>query len=93
LNVRFIFFQTFHSLNIEKITLVKQFIDSYPSALNNSQKTDIKKSFIELAQMFEEKGIIEINYKIISGSQFYPVDKLTIQNISEGFIIHGTFSI
>jgi len=75
-------------MDIEKIVRVNQFIDSYLSTLTNSQQTKIKQSFFELVQLLEENNRIESKYKIIRNGQFYSVDKLTIKNISEGFVIY-----
>jgi hypothetical protein len=74
--------------HIEKTILVTQFLENYPSVLNNSQKTKIKQYFIELVQILKENNLIESNYKIIYKGKFYPVDQLTIKNISEGFMIY-----
>lgn len=80
-------------MEVEKIVLVNQFFDSYPSALNNSQKIKMKQSFLELVKMLQEKDLIEPTYKVISGGQFYSTDELIIKNISEGFVIYETLVI
>jgi hypothetical protein len=92
-DVRFALFQTFCSIHIEKVVLVKQFIDSYPSALNNSQKTKIKEYFIEGVKILQENRLIEPNYKVISNGQLYEPEELTLKNISEGFVICEKLSI
>lgn len=43
--------------------------------------------------MFEERELIDSNYKIISNGKFYATDQLTSSNISEGFIIYENISI
>lgn len=87
-NVRFELFKIFNSIEIEKIIMVNQFLDTYPSVLNNSRKKNIKQFFLQSVQLLEENNLIESKYKIIRNGQFYSVDKLTIQNISEGFVIY-----
>jgi hypothetical protein len=87
-NVRFELFKAYNSIEIEKTIMINEFIDGYPSVLNNSRKTNIKQSFIELVQILKENNLIEANYKIIRNGQFYSTDKLTIHNISEGFVIY-----
>jgi hypothetical protein len=47
LEVRFKLFQVFTSGSIEKEIFVQEFFKSYPSVLNNQQKTKIKKHFID----------------------------------------------
>tara|TARA_Y100000389_G_C17099441_1_gene335171 strand:+ start:160 stop:369 length:210 start_codon:yes stop_codon:yes gene_type:complete len=63
---------------------IKNFFNSYPSTLNNQQKTKIKKSFIDVIKVLEEHQLIESKYKIISKGQFLDASELTTQNISEG---------
>lgn len=92
-DVRFTVFQAFNSVNIEKRIFIKQFINSYPSSLNNSQKTNIKKFFLELVMILKESDLIQSNYKILSNGKFQDVDELTLKNISEGFIIYEKLSI
>jgi hypothetical protein len=72
---------------------VKQFIDCYPSALNNSQKTKIKEYFIEGVKILQQNHLIEPNYKVISNGQLYEPEELTLKNISEGFVICEKLSI
>lgn len=91
-DVRFRIFQLFNSINVEKIILVREFIDNYPSALNNSQKTKIKGFFIEVIEILIEKNIVQPKYKIIRDDKFYEIEKLTIKNISEGFVIYEELS-
>lgn len=91
--VQFKFIIVFTFVDIEKIFYIKDFLESYKSTLSNKQKTEIKKYFIELVKVFEEKQLISSNYKIISGGKVYKVDKLTPANISEGFIIYEKISI
>jgi hypothetical protein len=51
-----------------------------------------KKSFIRLIKILEEYDLINSNYKIISNDMFYYTEKLTTNNISEGFIIYEKLS-
>jgi hypothetical protein len=73
--------------------MVNDFMDAYPSVLNNSRKTNIKQFFLESVQLLEENNLIESKDKIIHKGQFYYVDKLTIYNISEGFGIYENLII
>ena len=63
--VQFHFIQVFSSIDLEKTYFIKDFFQNYPSALNNQQKTKIKKYFIRLIQMFERYELIAPDYKII----------------------------
>ena len=56
-------------MNLEKVFLIRKFLDSYPAVISNQRKHNIKKYFIQLVKELEN-------------------NKLTIQNISEGFIIY-----
>ena len=91
--VRFKFVQVFTSESIEKEISVQEFFKSYPSVLNNQQKTKIKKYFIELVKVLEEYDFIESKYKIISNGSFHDAQELTIRNIHKGFIIYKKLSI
>lgn len=91
--VQFKVIQVFSSVNIEKIFSIKDFLQNYPSTLNNQQKTKIKKYFIQLVGCLKEHDLIESNYKIISGGKPYHTDQLTPKNIFEGFIIYEKLSI
>ena len=93
LEVRFKLFQVFTSGSIEKEIGVQEFFKSYPSVLNNQQKTKIKKHFIELVKVLEEYDFIESKYKIISNGSFHDAQELTIRNIHEGFVIYEKLSI
>ena len=93
LEVRFKLFQVFTSGSIEKEIFIQEFFKSYPSFLNNQQKTKIKKHFIELVKLLEEYDFIESKYKIISNGSFYDAQELTIRNIHEGFVIYEKLSI
>ena len=90
--VQFQVIQVFSSVDVEKTFSIKDFFQNYPSTLNNQQKTKIKKYFIQLIQIFEEHGLVDSNYKIISHGKVYDTDKLTSTNISEGFIVHEKLS-
>ena len=91
--VQFKVIQVFSSMDIKKTFSIKDFFQNYPSTLNNKQKTKIKKYFIQLIKMFEEYGSVDSNYKIISDDKIYGTDQLTLNNISEGFIVHEKLSI
>jgi hypothetical protein len=53
----------------------------------------IEKDFIQLIQLFEEYGLIESTYKVVSPKTLYQTNKLTSQNISKGFIVYERLSI
>jgi len=43
--------------------------------------------------LLQDYGLIESDFKVISMSKIYSVDRLTSENISEGFIIYEKLSI
>lgn len=79
--------KVFHSVDITKIFLIQQFLDSY-STVSNQRINKIKKNFIELVEILQEYDLIESNYKIISNGSFLDTNELNISNISEGFVIY-----
>jgi hypothetical protein len=83
----------FISVSLEKEIYLEDFFKSYPSVLNNQQKTNIKKSLIELVKLFEKYHLIESRYKILSNGSFHDIQELTTRNISEGFLIYEKLSI
>ena len=91
--VRVKFLQIFSSINIEKEVFIKELFKSYPSTLNNQQKTRIKKSFIGLVKLLEQHDLIEPKYKILSDGNLYDTQELTSRNISEGFVIYEKLTI
>jgi hypothetical protein len=93
LEVRFKLFQVFSSVSIEKEIFVQEFFKSYPSVLDNKQKTKVKKCFIELVKILEEYDLIESKYKTISKGILHHTQELTPRNISEGFVIYEKLSI
>jgi hypothetical protein len=72
--VQFKVIQVFSSVDIEKIFSIKDFLQNYPSTLNNQQKTKIKKYFIQLVGRLKEHDLIESKYKIIYGGKTYHTD-------------------
>ena len=54
LKVRFKFIQVFSSVNIEKVFLIHEFLNSYSSVISNQRKNNIKKDFIQLVHLFKE---------------------------------------
>jgi hypothetical protein len=64
LEVRFKLFQVFTSGSIEKEIFVQEFFKSYPSVLNNQQKTKIKNHFIELVKVLEECDLIKSKLRL-----------------------------
>jgi hypothetical protein len=93
LTVRLKLIQIFTSISIEKIIDIKSFFHSYSSALNNQQKTKIKRDFIQLIEVLEKHQLIESKYKIISKGRFLDTPELTVRNISEGFVVYEKLSI
>lgn len=91
--VQFKIIQVFSSSNIEKIFLVKEFLQSYHSKISNSRIRDIKLEFIKWINLLTESNIIENNYKIIQKGQYHSTKELTINNISEGFILYEKITL
>ena len=53
----------------------------------------MKEYFIELVSVLKQYNLIESRYKIISNLFFLNKDKLTTNNISEGFVIYEKLSV
>jgi len=79
--------RTFSSFDTQKIFYVEEFLQAYPSTLNNQQITSVKRYFIQLMEIFEEHQLIESSYQVILDDKLYHVDKLLTNNISHGFIV------
>ena len=79
--------RTFSSFDTQKIFYVEEFLQAYPSTLNNQQITNVKRYFIQLMEIFEEHQLIESSYQVILDDKLYHVDKLLTNNISQGFIV------
>ena len=79
--------RTFSSFDTQKIFYVEEFLQAYPSTLNNQQITSVKRYFIQLMEIFEEHQLIESSYQVILDDKLYHVDKLLTNNISQGFIV------
>ena len=86
-------FKTFSSEDIEKVFLIKEFLQNYTSCLSNQQKTKIKEYFIQSIKLFQQYDLIENNYKIIFNGFLLDTDALTSKNISEGFVIYEKLSV
>ena len=85
--VQFHVIRTFSSLDIQKTFYLKEFLQAYPSTLNNQQIAKIKRYFIQLMEIFEEHKLIESSYQVLVDDKVYHVDKLLPNNISQGFIV------
>jgi len=85
--VQFHVIWTFSSVDIQKTFYLKEFLQAYPSTLNNQQITNIKRYFIQLMKILEKHQLIESSYQVIVNDKAYHADKLTPKNISEGFIV------
>ena len=48
----------------------------------------LKQYFIELVQEFQNSDLIQTDYRISINGIYLPIDPLTVNNISEGFIIY-----
>ena len=79
--------RTFSSFDTQKVFYLKEFLQAYPSTLNNQQITSVKRYFIQLMEIFEEHQLIESSYQVILDDKVYHVDKLLTNNISQGFIV------
>ena len=73
--------------------LIKEFFQNYPSTITNQQKTTMKKYFIQLIQLLHDSDLIESNYKIILDNTRYSTNQLTLDNISEEFIVYEKLMI
>lgn len=92
--VRFEVFKNFtYQENIEKKFLMEEFIQRYRGKISNQRITNLKKEFIKIIEILNKHNVIESDYKIISKGQSIIVNKLTIENISEGFIIYEKIKV
>lgn len=74
--------------------LVKEIsVQEFTSSLNNQQKTNIKKYFIEAVKLFEKHDLIESNYQVIVDGILQQAPELTTRKISQAFFIYEKFSI
>lgn len=87
MEVQFKIIQVFASVSITKTFYIRDFLNNYTSTLNNKQKTQIKKYFIQLIQTLKEADLITSDYMILSNGKLSPTDQLTPFNISEGFTV------
>lgn len=53
----------------------------------------MKKYFIQLIQLLHDSDLIESNYKIILDNTRYSTNQLTLDNISEEFIVYEKLMI
>ena len=60
---------------------------------NNLRKSNFKKYFIKLVQLFKEQDLIEDNYKIVYNRHYYFTKEFNTRDISEGFVIYEKLSI
>lgn len=86
--VRFEVLKIFSSPDVEKEFSVTDFIKSYPSSLSNKSIKQIKEFFIESVEILQQESLIQPRFQIIRDGRIESVNKLTYQNISEGFIIY-----
>ena len=63
--------RTFSSFDTQKIFYVEEFLQAYPSTLNNQQITNVKRYFIQLMEIFEEHQLIESSYQVILDDKLY----------------------
>ena len=86
--VRFEVVRIFSSVTIEKKFFVKKFIESYLAALSNKSIKQIKEFFVESVEVLKQKSLLQPKFKTIQNGRVELVNKLTCQNISEGFLIY-----
>jgi hypothetical protein len=86
-NVRIHVIQGFAIHEVQKIFYISKFLDSYPSAISDKQRTLIKQYFINVVQIIQNYNLIENRCQTISNGIFESVSELTTRNISEGFVI------
>jgi hypothetical protein len=85
--------QQFANKHVEKIFHLSEFFQTYPAKLNGKQKRMIKDQLINIIDYYSENQLIDKKFRIIEGRESKSVEKLTPQNISQGFIIYETISI
>ena len=78
---------TFSSFDTQKIFYVEEFLQAYPSTLNNQQITSVKRYFIQLMEIFQEHKLIEASYQVLVDDKVYHIDKLLLNSILQGFIV------
>lgn len=86
--VQFYIIQTFSCIGVEKVFDVQAFFHRYPSAISHRTMTHIKREFLMWVETLEKSDLIEKQYKIIQKGQWYSVRQLTLENISEGFVLY-----
>lgn len=88
--VQFEILRVFTSEGLEKRFEIQKFIETYPSALSNQTIRQIKDFFLESVHLLEENKLIQPTFKVLRDGNLEFVDRLTSQNISEGFVLYET---
>lgn len=89
LEIQYKFVETFSTTtHLEKKFLMEDFFNSYTKVLDTQEKTKIKQLFLNFINLLQENNLIESRYKVLTDGVFRSVEKLTINNISEGFIVY-----
>jgi len=91
--VQFEIIRVFSDLGLEKRFDTQQFIQNYPSTLSNRAIKQIKELFIESVNVLKENNLIQPIFKIINKGTPQLVSVLTVENISEGFIVYEQLNL
>jgi hypothetical protein len=86
--VQFEVIRVFSNVGLEKRFQIQQFLNTYPSALSNQQIRQMKEFFIEAVEVLEKHNLIQPRFKIIRMGSLQSVEKLTLENIVEGFVLY-----
>ena len=88
--VQFEILRVFNSEGLEKRFEIQKFIETYPSALANQTIRQIKDFFLESVHLLQKSKLIQPTFKVLREGNLEFVDRLTPQNISEGFLLYET---
>lgn len=83
----------FNSPNIEKRIDLKRFLHDFPSTLSNQTIQKMRILFLKAIQILEINQLIESRFKVFDHGTLESVEKLGIDNISEGFVIYEKVNI
>jgi hypothetical protein len=86
--VQFEVIRVFSDVGLEKRFEIQRFIDNYPSTLSNYEIRQIKELFIESVEVLEKNNLIQPRFNILQNGNLKPVEKLTPENILEGFVLY-----
>jgi hypothetical protein len=80
--------QQFATKDIQKVFNLSEFFQNYPAQLNSKQKQVIKNELLKAVEYYSKVQLIDQKFQIIEGQEFKSVEELTLQNISQGFVIY-----